>query len=711
MSKIFFLTFVLAAILARPGFSQTPLPTEEALPEAPPTAVPTPLSQFLLEPAQASTINTLLAEQDKAKTIAFVFNLLGQDVNLPKNDTIHLLLGLLAIMDHDYSRAEDHLGKIHLERSPLGEYVRLFMARTLRLMGRSDQALDWLEVPTSSDRKIESDIFWERIETLIMLQKWYAVTTLLEERQKSWLKNESEQEKILFYQGKEAWIRGYKTSAQKIWRTLLVAHAGNIFENEIFNLIQENGVIPRTFLLESEWLQRATKLTERGLPLEALKIYESFKQRGKNLDLDIAKTLYKAKKYQQAATLFQQLLDQAVTESAKEEILPLLASSYARSDQFAPASEYYRALIKMFPKSREAAIAEYKLLFILFDSGDYKKAEKSYGKLLKSKHGAKNQKTRWSHLWCNYRLQEYEKVLEDLDFLQDHGTGKTENRRVLYWKARVLDHVQKKTESQSLFRQLVQTNATDYYGFLSQKFLDKNLAKPSQIFEGSALIPQPRDQPTELLSKIDLELALTDGLARAVLLSQIGLADYAFDESAHSVYREQSKNAEAIKELLILAGNYQDAGPYPRAYPEWVQVTAKKNNIDADLVFALMKQESNFNPTIQSPALAIGLLQIIPQTAHEIAATLNKTDFHYSDLYDPKINIEFGTWYFKKRLDEFNGNLVHAIASYNAGPDAVRRWQRWGKGLDADEFVELIPYEETNDYVKKVLTHYWMYKR
>ena len=80
-------------------------------------------------------------------------------------------------------------------------------------------------------------------------------------------------------------------------------------------------------------------------------------------------------------------------------------------------------------------------------------------------------------------------------------------------------------------------------------------------------------------------------------------------------------------------------------------------------------------------------------------------------LINPWIAIELGVWYLKQRTNQFNDNLVYAIASYNAGPEAVERWKKWGNKLPPDLFIELIPYDETRDYVKKVLRSYWVYRK
>ncbi len=113
-------------------------------------------------------------------------------------------------------------------------------------------------------------------------------------------------------------------------------------------------------------------------------------------------------------------------------------------------------------------------------------------------------------------------------------------------------------------------------------------------------------------------------------------------------------------------------------------------------------------------------MQLIPQTAHQIARSREMAPFDPSMLLDPHLNIRFGVSYFRSLLKRFDGNLVSSIAGYNAGPVAVVRWRdevadmSWDGGghvSDEEKFVESIPYKETRNYVKRVLQTYREYHR
>jgi soluble lytic murein transglycosylase len=136
---------------------------------------------------------------------------------------------------------------------------------------------------------------------------------------------------------------------------------------------------------------------------------------------------------------------------------------------------------------------------------------------------------------------------------------------------------------------------------------------------------------------------------------------------------------------------------------------AQKFKVEPELVYAIIRQESIFDPVIVSPAGAVGLMQIMPFTGEDIAKSLGDT-FTVDSLYNPLVNVRYGSYYISKLLDDFNGNFVLAVASYNGGPHNVKKWYERNKEDGFDMFVEDLSFSETRGYVKKVLANYWTYK-
>ena len=130
------------------------------------------------------------------------------------------------------------------------------------------------------------------------------------------------------------------------------------------------------------------------------------------------------------------------------------------------------------------------------------------------------------------------------------------------------------------------------------------------------------------------------------------------------------------------------------------------------LLMALARQESSFHHEATSPVGAKGLMQLMPATAKQVAGNNNISFDPVIGLYDARINIALGSLYFKKMLDRFNGNRILAIASYNAGPTRVSRWRKkTGGSIPFDAWIEVIPFNETRNYVQNVLAFSSIYAK
>jgi soluble lytic murein transglycosylase len=143
---------------------------------------------------------------------------------------------------------------------------------------------------------------------------------------------------------------------------------------------------------------------------------------------------------------------------------------------------------------------------------------------------------------------------------------------------------------------------------------------------------------------------------------------------------------------------------YPRPYLDRVRDIEAREELPKGLIHAVMRQESAFDPDAVSGARAVGLLQLMPETARRLAGEIGMP-FDERQLRMPPVNLELGGRYLSKMLRSFNGSAPAAAAAYNAGPRAVRRWLERMKGLDLDLWVAMIPFEETRTYVSKVMSN------
>ncbi|MGO0122354.1 lytic transglycosylase domain-containing protein [Desulfothermobacter acidiphilus] len=163
--------------------------------------------------------------------------------------------------------------------------------------------------------------------------------------------------------------------------------------------------------------------------------------------------------------------------------------------------------------------------------------------------------------------------------------------------------------------------------------------------------------------------------------------------------------------LGLLLSHWRTIGRhyYPFPYREIIFRQAQANGVDPFLVAAVIKTESNFRPEAVSPRGAVGLMQLLPSTAREVAQREGEKGWQPEELYDPDINIALGTRYLALLFQEFH-DPIKVLAAYNGGRGNVERWLRdstWsGRELDLDQ----IPFPETRQFVRKTMWNYRIYR-
>ena len=147
---------------------------------------------------------------------------------------------------------------------------------------------------------------------------------------------------------------------------------------------------------------------------------------------------------------------------------------------------------------------------------------------------------------------------------------------------------------------------------------------------------------------------------------------------------------------------------FPSPYADAVRAAEAREHLPAGLLWAVMRQESAFDPDAVSPARAVGLMQLLPDTARPIAEELGlpRDD---ARLTSPPYAIRVGAHALRKLLDDFHGSVPLAVAAYNSGADSIDRWATRAPGMSLDTFVERIPFKETRDYVVRVMGNFARY--
>lgn len=280
--------------------------------------------------------------------------------------------------------------------------------------------------------------------------------------------------------------------------------------------------------------------------------------------------------------------------------------------------------------------------------------------------------------------------------------------RSSYWAGLSYKKANKKSMSKVYFKQATK-NPYSYYGMVATQALGNKIKMDWKK-------PQASKQEIRTLmknKKIRRVIALAEigeyNLAQKELRAVYSDIPYGMDEALlkMSLDLNLAWNALTLSHNLLERDNLFLSGLYPDI-KVW---KPKRATVDYSLINAVVRQESAFNPSVKSSAGAMGLMQIMPGTAAHIRHKQGKRRLPKSYVYRPDINVKLGQYYLGYLLEEFNGNLIYAIAAYNAGPGNVKKWQK--RGLDANgpiAFVENIPFPETKHYVKKVMSNYWAYR-
>lgn len=276
-----------------------------------------------------------------------------------------------------------------------------------------------------------------------------------------------------------------------------------------------------------------------------------------------------------------------------------------------------------------------------------------------------------------------------------------------YWKARALKAMNATYPANILFARLSQE--LSYYGLLAEEELPAKLeARPAEY----------KVTPDDMKA-----VEAMPAFQRALLLRKLGDAGNAVAEWDRALRGQDDRMILAAAELarrenwydraIITADktreNHDFDLRYLAPYRDLATTFAQDNGLDEAWVFGLMRQESRFVEYARSVAGAQGLMQIMPSTAKWISGQLGLKKNAHREVAKPENNIRFGTYYLKRIFDSLDQSPVLATAGYNAGPGRARKWQA-DTPLEGAIYVENIPFAETRDYVKKVLTNAMFYR-
>ncbi len=532
-------------------------------------------------------------------------------------------------------------------------------------------------------------------------------------------------------------------AALTAYRAFVVAHPAHPMAARAEQLLVEGGASPLT---ADERISRAKRLTDQHLWDEAVAELSLLDTTALSTGLHhqrdywLGTTLFKMRRrYGEAGELLLGMAspgNQATIENAAEAMFHG-ARALSRADHDDQAIVWYHKVVAAYPKTPYAEEAQFLSGWLEFNRGNYKASIAPLEDSL-----ARYPKSKWvdDALWflgmAHYFLGDWPKARARLDSLAKLG-GSLEGGKGLYWLARIDEKLTNKSSAIAGYTQTLQRHPFSWYALLARARLAV-LGVELSPFGGAAGI-DPRQRGGKLAATVDEDLAGDDLIARVDELLAAGLAIDAGDELARSERGFLKRHDRGAAYAMLLdryrkAGNFNrpwmlaitsdggalDGPPvedarrwwenaYPRAYRELVEKYQKLGDNPEGYLYSIMRKESGFNPHDLSYADAQGLLQMIPPTTKRVARELGIA-YDPGRLYEPEYNIQTGSWYIGKLLAKFKHQIPLGAGSFNSGPRPVMKWIDQYGDREIDELVELVPFTQTREYMKKVTENYARYR-
>lgn len=465
--------------------------------------------------------------------------------------------------------------------------------------------------------------------------------------------------------------------------------------------------------------QRLKALTLRALgqaetamaELEALSKADQTGAVGLQAKLDWIQTLGQGGAMLEAAAAYQEFAGQHPTDSRAPIALDRAAQWFERAQKIDEAVQVHLILVQKYPQHDLATAAMNSTGAYLIRNGRFAEAE-----------GA----------WQGYALQHQGK----------------ERARAAYKAAEAAENQQKRKEAQALYAVALEAAPFTYYGARAGDFLGLSpRAKEGKVALGEPLTTQDWQALEGWIRSWAGPTALTPlpsgetvrSAQRTILLEELALHREALEE-----WRQINglwATAPAPNELLLLlhlafehdkpfialraAEKLAEIAPleahpiplslqrliFPSPYASLVKQESKAFGLDPRLLYALIRQESTFLPQITSGAGAVGLTQVMPETAQHIAEQLGLEAYQTADLFKPKTNVHFGAYYLAQQIKMMEGSTLGGLAAYNGGPSNALRWAAGATALEPEQFVAQIDYSETKEYVQSTYGYYRAYQQ
>lgn len=380
----------------------------------------------------------------------------------------------------------------------------------------------------------------------------------------------------------------------------------------------------------------------------------------------------------------------------------------ALGDRAASEAAYERAARGEGP---DAALAAYLIADTRHDEGALDAAESAYRRSYERfPHTSYGERALERLALLDFHRGRYARALERLEeYRRRYATGDW-SQGAIYWMGRVNEATGNAAVARERYRETIAYNPLDYYAILAERRVDRDRWRELELIEAGPLPP--------------LAPPYAATLDRMNLLRDLGWVARARREFRHARDLGPDGNLEvlAFAHALNATGWTQEGvsegwraksrqrgwtrlhlqAIYPFPFTDALAHAARERGLPVHFVAGLSRRESLFDPEIASSASAIGLMQLLPTTARDVAPRAGLPEYERGQLTVPQVNLLLGTRYLADLLERFDGDPIAGMISYNAGPHRYVRWREFPEFADPETLVERIPFKETREYVRAV---------
>ncbi|MGH7475895.1 MAG: transglycosylase SLT domain-containing protein, partial [Longimicrobiales bacterium] len=427
--------------------------------------------------------------------------------------------------------------------------------------------------------------------------------------------------------------------------------------------------------------------------------------------LDLAQALFNAGRYDDAVPRLLRLVEDSPSERIAGDALYLAARAQYRQGEVERAKATLRRVADRFPRQDAGTKAMYLFADLEHDAGNLPLARQFYRRAVDAGSDIEEAGLALMRLAGMALVDgDYRAALDIFEAYRARYPNGRRYQQATYWAARAFHELGNEEQMGQRLRETWRHDPLSFYGVLAGEQLGLSPVD-------THLEPSPQPPPSvqadvaRALLRLDLLRELGDNGAAEL---EVGRIDEHFSDADGAIYLV----AEALNERgftfsgIGLGWDIQRRegawNPrllriiYPLPFREFIVAESQERGLDPWLVAGLIRQESMFSAAVTSPAGAIGLMQIMPNTGRALARGAALEPFEISMLEQPEVNIHLGTRYFAELLGRYDGRITAVLAAYNAGPHRVAAWRKFPEWRDEELFGERIPFAETRDYVRKV---------